>query len=234
MARARRKPGPTRVATAIVLAVLGAVAWWYFGQPRPRSVPVAKAPVAVASVPVSADRVDAANEGRRITVSGELRLVKPARDPQLGIAADALVLLRKVEMRQWREKCAASTCDYALEWSSEPIDSHAFRTTQGHENPSRLPFSSERFVSDDVRLGAFKVDAVFAADASAPVAYPVRAASLPPNLAATFRERDGMLYAGNDAAVAAAGDLRVSYRVIVAGTQRLSGIQAGDRLKPSS
>lgn len=231
MARARRKRGPTRVVTLIVLAALGGAAWWFFGQPKPRSVPIAKAPALAAAGLVAVDRVDAANEGRRITLAGALRVVKPARDPQLGISADALMLLRKVEMLQWREKCAASACDYALEWSSQPIDSRAFKTVKGHENPPRLPFSSERFSAADVRLGAFTVDAAFAAGVSVPVAYRVRAVSLPPNLAATFRERDGVLYAGNDPA--AAGDLRVSYRVVAAGTQRLSGIQVGDRLKPS-
>ena len=144
-----------------------------------------------------------------------------------------LVLLRTVEMLQWHEQCAAKSCVYALEWSPRPVDSRAFKTPQGHQNPSRLPFSSERFLAGEVRLGAFRIDPALAAGAAAPLAYPVRGAQLPPNLAATFRDRDGVLYA-SDAAHAAVGDLRVSYRIVAPTTLRLTGMQDGDRLKAAS
>lgn len=237
MARARRRSGPTGWVVAALLVAAGALLWWFAGRPSApptASVPTAPAPSAPASVVVGADRVDAANEGRRIVVEGVLRAVKPAVDPQLGISADALVLVRKVEMRQWRETCGSSGCNYALAWSEEPINSSAFKTAKGHENPPRLPFSSELFLSADVRLGAFKVDATFAANQSAAVAYPVRSDQLPPNLAATFRARDGVLYAGNDPGNAVAGDLRVSYQIIAPGSRRLGGTQVGDRLKPAA
>ena len=167
-----------------------------------------------------------------ISINGALHATKPARDTQLGIAADALVLMRDVQMLQWRERCVDTDCNYALEWSAQPIDTHAFKNAKGHENPARLPFSSEHFAADDLRLGAFKVDAnILAADASAPVAFPVHAAQLPPNLAATFRERDGVLYAGADPGHAALGDVRVSFRIVAAGERRLTGIQHGEWLR---
>ncbi|MFI4969945.1 MAG: TMEM43 family protein, partial [Lysobacterales bacterium] len=79
--------------------------------------------------------------------------------------------------------------------------------------------------------GAYRVDATLAAAGVAPVAYPVRAAQLPANLAATFREQDGVLYAGANPQHPAAGDLRVSYRIVPAGPRHVSGVQTGDRLK---
>lgn len=224
MARATRTHAAGRVVGCLLLAAIVAVAAWVFLGRGSRGLSTAP------SMDVSAARIDPANEGRSVSVAGALRVVQPARDAQLGVAADALVLLRDVQMLQWRENCAASACTYALEWSVRPIDSSAFKIAAGHRNPARLPFSSERFAAPDVRLGAFKVDAAFAAGAAEPVALPVHAAQLPPNLAATFRERDGVLYAGADNANAAAGDVRVSYRIVAVGERRLSGIQHGDRL----
>ena len=57
------------------------------------------------------------------------------------------------------------------------------------------------------------------------------ASELPPNLAASFRDSDGMLYAG-DPAHRAIGDIRVIYRVIPAGTVEITGTQRGDRIAP--
>ncbi|MEO5558354.1 MAG: TMEM43 family protein, partial [Dokdonella sp.] len=62
-------------------------------------------------------------------------------------------------------------------------------------------------------------------------AFPVHVAQLPPNLAATFRDHDGVLYAGADPDHGAVGDLRVSYRVVAAGPVHLNAIQEGDHLR---
>jgi hypothetical protein len=227
MARARRSRAPTLVLALLLFGALAAGASFLL-QKRHES----PAPNTTTGTPVlvSAEHVDPANEGRKVVVSGRVNAVKPARDPQLGISADAIALMRGVEMLQWREKCMDSRCDYAMEWSGKPIDSHTFRDPEGHANPAHFPFGSERFFAEDLRLGAFKVDPALIAAASEAVAFPVRAAQLPPNLAATFRDRDGALYASADAAHAVVGDLRVSYRIVPGDTRRVTGIQRGDRL----
>jgi hypothetical protein len=232
MARRRRRSGfsLSLPIALLAIAVVAAGAWVYLRQ-RP---PVATtADAAATSQVLSADRIDPANEGREISVEGSIRVLEPARDPQFGISADAVVLRRKVEMLQWREKCAASACDYALEWSGKPVDSHTFRDQAGHANTVPFPFASEDFHSAEVRLGAFRVDAGKALREADPgVAFPVHTTQLPPNLAASFRDRDGMLYAGADADHPAAGDLRVSYRIVAAGKVLIAGIQQGEYLKP--
>lgn len=227
MARARRRlPLPT------VLLVLAAIAVpaWFLLRDRWHGWPSAKAPAGPAATVVADDRVDPANEGHPVRVAGTLRVASPARDAQLGIEADAPALLRTVEMLQWQETCAAASCGYALAWSDRRIDSHAFREAQGHANTTPFPLSSERFLSGDVRLGAFKVDAALATDGAASTAWPVRVAQLRPNLAATFRDCDGALCTGADPARPAVGDLRVRYRVVAAGARTLGGVQHGDHL----
>ena len=228
MARRRGSGVAAPLAAAVVLGAGGWFAWQHRAE-LPRLADVAPSP----SRAPSGGRADPAADGRRLTLNGKLRVTKPARDAQLGIGADAVALLRRVEMLQWQESCAGKRCTYALAWSEKPIDARAFREPQDHQNPARLPFASERFLAGEVRLGAYAVDPALAAEGAEAVAWPVRSAQLPPNLAATLREHDGALYAG-DPAHPAAGDLRVSYRIVAAGERRLSGVLSGDRLKAAA
>lgn len=180
-------------------------------------------------VRVAADHVDTANEGRKVSVTGKLEIGKHARDPQLGIGADAAILFRDVTMLQWREHCDGSSCRYETGWLSQPIDSHKFRVAAGHENPP-LPFADARFAADEIRLGAFTIDPdLVAMPPAAAVAYPVRADALPPNLAATFHEVNGSLQTGGDGAPTA-GAVRVGYRIVPLETVSLTGVQHGTKL----
>jgi hypothetical protein len=172
--------------------------------------------------------VDAANEGRKISVSGKLSAPAAARDPELGISVDTVVLLRSVEMFQWREQCSGNDCRYDTVWSAQPIDSEKFRTLGGHENP-HFPFTSARFSSGPVKLGGYIVDPQLIAEQVTPVNHPVRVAELPPNLAVTFRDADGVLMTG-DPANPKVGALRVSYRATPSISVTVSGIQRGQRL----
>lgn len=225
MARARRKgKGPLLLGIAAVAAA--AAAGWYL---LPHRMPTFVAPTKNVNA-----RIDTpASASRTVTLNGVLRATKPARDPQLGISADAIVLLRQVEMLQWREACSANGCDYALDWSDRPIDSQGFRDRKAHQNPTRWPFASARFAAGELRLGDVVVDPALAANGVQPAAYAVKASQLPPNLVASFRELGGMFYSSADPAHGAAGDLRVSYRIVPGGERRLTGVQDGNRLKPA-
>src|SRR5579884_751345 len=223
MARRRRT---RRVPIALGLALLvvaGAVVWLAatrFGGRGDLTAP----PLAV-----GADRIDAANDGRRVRLSGRLAYARPPRDAELGVSAEAAILLRHVEMYQWHERCDAGDCRYAAAWSAEHVDSRRFRAPAGHENPP-FPFADARFAAAGLRLGAFAVDADVVAAELAAVDHPVRIDALPPNLAASFREFHGVLYAGDDPEHPAIGALRVSFRIVPAGEAKLTGVQRGERL----
>jgi hypothetical protein len=230
MARRKRRSG-NRMAWLwiVVVAALAAGAWYLLQHHR---LPMlGNGPVTdTTAQTVSAERIDARNEERSVSVSGTLHATHPARDKELGISADAIALLREVQMMQWQEHCAGAGCEYSLAWSTRHVDSHAFRDPQGHTNAAPFPFSTQHFVADEVRLGAFVVDAALVATVQEANAYPVSVAQLPPNLAATFRDCDGALCTGADPAHPAAGDLRVSYRIVASGARTLTGVQRGDRL----
>lgn len=225
------------VGVTLVIAIVALlwIAWRQRGEAEPT------APAAVpetAALTVSSERVDPANQGRLIEVSGKLRGTDAPRDEQFGIHAEAgaIGLMRSVEMRLWAERCGSEQCDYEPVWSDEPIESSAFRERKGHENPERAPFDGQLFNAEELRLGAFRFDPELATqvvlfDSEDPAALPVRASQLPPNLAATFKDRDGVLYSG-DPDRPTVGDVRVRYQVVAPiEVSRVRGVQDGDWLK---
>lgn len=222
MAR-RRKSSTPRIAIAVAAIAIVIVGLWFAMQRmHPSSVPQ------VGTERVTADHVDAANEGHSVNVTGKLQIGKPAHDPQLGISADAAILFRDVYMLQWREHCDGSACRYDTGWMRQAIDSHKFRVAVGHENPP-LPFADARFSASEIRLGAFTIDPDLIATPMAAIAYPVRADALPPNLAATFHEVNGILLTGGDGAPSV-GAVHVAYRVVPLETVSLTAVQHGAKL----
>lgn len=112
---------------------------------------------------VDASKV-ADKDGSLVHVSGDLKVTTPAKDPKMGVTADAVALERIVEMYQWEEKKdkkkkgdkTETTYRYVETWSEREIDSSGFKKS-GYSNPS-MPFEGETFYSDGVKLGAYSVD----------------------------------------------------------------------------
>jgi len=220
MARRKRKSALRILFGALALIALAAAGWFgyrYFDRQQ-------------SSVKVSADRVDPANEGRHVQVTGRLTASSVARDADMDVEAKAAVLLRKVEMFQWHERCEhGAACTYETAWSSQRIESSGFREPQGHENPP-MRLVDARFAGADLKLGAFAADPELVAAQVALADHPVHAADLPPNLAATFADANGALYAGGDASQPRVGEVKVSYRIAPLGEAVLRGVQHGNRL----
>ncbi|MEO7433504.1 MAG: TMEM43 family protein [Dokdonella sp.] len=228
--RGNKAPSYSPILGLLVIATL-AGGGWYVWHHRSATTVVHEQPTAT-PVDMAEPRIDPSNEGKRVRITGEVRMDKPARDPRLGILSDSAVLWRKVEMLQWIEHCVAGKCGYALDWSERAVHSSAFHEKAGHDNPGAFPLSSETFLGENVRLGAFRVDNARVPDESGATPYPIRLEQLPENLAATFRVKDGVLVAATNAGQPEAGDLRVTYRVLPAGLkQTWSGVQRGDRLQ---
>jgi Transmembrane protein 43 len=225
---ARRKR-TARGRAAVVVLVLAAVAGagWFGYRHLDRQLRESEHQKIL--VKASSERVDPANDGQHVQLGGKLQAGSNARDAELGISAQGALLSRKVEMYQWREHCAGATCDYEPIWSSQSIDSHGFRQPQGHENPP-MRLGNALFAGADLKLGAFAVDAGLVAAQVALVDHPVRAAELPPNLAASFSDANGTLYAGGDPTHPKVGEVRVSYAIVPPGSVELSGVQRGSSL----
>ena len=60
-------------------------------------------------VPIDPARVDPANDGKLVHVSGDLKPGAPLADPDFAVSASALRLVRIVEMYQWKEETKTET-----------------------------------------------------------------------------------------------------------------------------
>lgn len=234
MPRKRKQTvSPGRIAAIVVLILLIIAAVWAW-QHRARMQSVVSSVSKELPLPPQIAGTSQANRDAAPTpakVNGKLSVRRPARDAQLGVAADAPILLRVVEMYQWHERCelTGGSCAYEASWSSGHVDSSKFRVQAGHQNPP-TPFADARFVAGEIRLGDLIVDPKLL-DGQAAVDFPVKASALPPNLEATFSVVNGALYAGGDAAHPQVGTVRVRYRVVPAGEVELSGVRRGNRLE---
>lgn len=207
----------------MIVGVIGMFGGWsgISGKPAGPVVPIS----------VEAGAVDPLNENRVVSVQGKLEFEQPAMDDELGISdAGAVVLMRRVEMYQWQEACIDGSCTQTLAWLPELVDATQFNEQLGHSNPDRFPFASQSFFASGVRLGAFAptMELVVAQAPMQPMA--VRLGNMHANLAASFSEFDGGVFAGNDPLNPVAGDLRITYHMVPSGTATLVGVQAGTRL----
>ncbi len=183
------------------------------------------------AISVSEKSVNIDNEGRLVSVQGQLVADHPPVDPQLGLTAkNAVALARDVEMFQWQENCIDSVCTQREAWSAQWIDSTRFNEQIGHRNPDRFPLESLEFRGEGIHLGAFQPDLDLVIARIGFVPRPIDPAELSANLAASFSVSDDTLLSGSDPMHPAIGDLRIRYRVVPGGATTLNGIQKSTRL----
>jgi hypothetical protein len=188
------------------------------------------------AVTAPADRVDPANEGKLVHVSGPATGAD-LRDADTGVAARGLRLVRHVEMYQWREhrdtqttsnvggsQTRTTTYRYTREWSDRPIDSGRFNQPGGHENPA-MPLRTRAVEAEGARLGAFQLSPDVLSRLGDGQAFTV-----PDGAGGRFAGRaqvmDGRLYVG-DPLQPRIGDLRIRYTLVGDGPVSLVANQRG-------
>lgn len=197
-----------------------------------------------AVVSVGADKIDAANEGALVHVSGPSTTADVLKDPVFGIELNALKLSRTVEMYQWKENSSSkitqnlggsetteTTYTYEKVWSASPINSSSFKQPSGHQNPA-MPYASETFAAPNITLGAFRLSEPFVSQISGWQGFPVTEQNLDaaePEVYSTFQVHNGTFYRGN-VSNPQVGALRVSFRSVVPQDASAVGMQQGDGL----
>lgn len=229
-----------------LLLVVGMVVLLFWNEGRAVQTARSLAEGAGLVVSVAAEKVDPANEGRLIHVSGTLTSATKPEDPDFGVAVEAVRLIRDVEMYQWvqSEKSetrtrigggeeTVTTYTYAKEWQDGPVDSGAFKQPAGHANPP-MELRGRTMRIEEGRLAAFTADRPvldlvggsrsldLAADrrSSIDAAYPG---------SQMLSVADGRIYLGNDPSRPEIGDYRVSYSYVPLGPVSVVGQQRGDR-----
>ncbi|MDR3374346.1 MAG: TMEM43 family protein [Ancalomicrobiaceae bacterium] len=195
-----------------------------------------------AAIDVDAAMPVAANEGRLVHVVGLAATGSDLTDPDFGVAAKALVIVRKVEMFQWEQheetttqkqvgggEAKTKTYSYAKIWSARPIDSSGFRQPLNHSNP---PFAlpERTFAAKDATLGGFALREALLSSLAAIVPMAVDASVLPKIQAKLGRpatQIDNAVFVGVNAALPQIGDLRLSYTMAPVGNVTVVARQSG-------
>ena len=172
-------------------------------------------------VDIDAGKVEAANNGKLIHVSGDATSTTPVNDGDLGLVFNNVITVsRTVEMYQWLEDKETRTVDetgggqrtettysYKLGWSEEWKNSEEFKHPTGHGNP-QMPMQSTRWAASATALGAFKLER------EALMQLQVGSAYKPDKTPDGWKDDGGGLYRGADAAAPKLGDVRVHYATI--------------------
>jgi hypothetical protein len=194
-------------------------------------------------VDVPSDKVDPANEGKLVHVTGTATTGETVTDPMFGVAANTIRLRRKVEMYQWKEtsstqkqknigggETSRTVYTYTQVWSEQPIASTAFKEGQGHQNPA-MPYSSADYFARDMRLGAFKLTQGLVSQFTGADPVDVSLTKLPASMRARAQQVDSGFQIG-DVVSPTTGDLRVVFAQLKSPEVSIVSRQVQDTFEP--
>ncbi|HEY2622260.1 MAG TPA: TMEM43 family protein [Dyella sp.] len=176
----------------------------------------------------------AGQHGYMVRVAGPVRVIEAPYDPEFGQRAQTPVLIRHVEMFQWREVRVGSDVHYELDWVDRPLDSHRFAQPSGHVNPESFPIRGKQFDAGLVRVGGYALSPTLLHALPGGDPLPPDLKSLPSNLAASFSLVDGHLVTSAHPEQPRLGDLRVSWETVPAQEVTIFAQVDGDELVPAA
>ena len=230
----------------IIIPVTIILLWWNEGRAVTTANSLKEGAAAV--VHVAADKVDAANEKKLVHLTGDAKAAEAVVDPDYGVSAPALRLVRSEEIYQWvqNEKSetkqkvgggeeTTTTYTYEKKWVDEPVKSAEFKKPDGHTNEGELIAGNANISAENVTLGAFKVPESFVKQMGSPAKYAVTdadLAKLPADLKEGTQIQSGAFYFGAKPDAPAVGDLRTSFEIVKPGVFSIMAAQLGDTFGP--
>ncbi len=179
-----------------------------------------------AIVEVSSERVESANVGELVHVSGKAQTDEILRDSVFGVSVNGLKLKRIAEMCQWKERAKSrtsrgfggsstrtTTYSYSKVFSEKVINSSDFKRPIGHENPGSMPYRSRTKVAKKATLGAFKLSPTLVAKINNLELLHVES-NLPKLPGKEVRLQGGAIYIGQDPTSPQVGDVRIKFMVV--------------------
>ena len=195
-------------------------------------------------IPVPEAQVLPENQGRLVHVTGRATTAEVIVDPEFDVAVNAIKLIRKVEMYQWKEttkrktrkklgggKKTVKTYSYSKTWSSNLISSSTFKRPGGHHNPDSMPYRSREFVAAKVILGDFELSRSLVEKIGRTT--PLSVADLADIEGISDASYHGnSIYIGNDPASPQIGDIRITYRIVEPTDVSVVSRQTGNSFQP--
>ena len=236
----------TGILIGLLLVLVGAILlFWNEGRTVERRKALNEGAASVRSI--TPDKVDTANQGALVHVTGTATTDETLSDPEFGISTQAIRLRRSVEMYQWQEDKktetekkvgggteTTTTYNYKKVWSSSHIDSSSFNYQDGHQNPVDMPLRSQGANATKVTLGAFTLPPSLVSEMDAWESLPVTDAkpNLPNGLNKKLQRIAGGFYIGGSPNSPQIGDLRVFFSVVKPAMVSLYAQQNGDSFAP--
>ena len=232
-----------------LLLIVGMVVLLFWNEGRAVTTARSLSEGAGLVVSVEAGSVDPAREGALVHVSGPVTTTDRPADPEFGVAADGLRLIRKAEMYQWIETRRSetrtkvgggeetiTTYTYAEGWSDRAQDSSQFRQPDGRTNPP-MDIQGRSFQVADATLGAFSLSQriIGMIGGQQPLAVTNdQLQDIQDAIGAGIRARiaDGRIYIGANPQEPRVGDYRIGYEAVPAGPASIVGRQAGSGFEP--
>ncbi|MFP5214066.1 MAG: TMEM43 family protein [Acidobacteriota bacterium] len=229
----------------VLIIVSGVLLFWNEG----RTVKTMRAlqEAAGALVVLASPTADPANAGKLVYATGNAATDETLQDKSFGIAVNAIRLKRMVEFYVWKEEqhtetkketggseTKRTTYTYKKVWSDRLIDSSGFKKPQEHVNPTQVPFSSQDFWANQVKLGTFSLPRNLLSKLDSFDPQPMDPSSiekLPSPLKEKAQLVDNWCYIGN-AQEPNIGDLRVKFSAIRPGPVSVVARQAGASFEP--
>ena len=228
---------PRRVAAGLLFFLASfALLWWNEGQ-----VDISK--IMRASIPVGAEAIDVAANGKFVSTTGEMKSEETLCDPGLLDFGPYIALCRKVEMYSWVQResittrkklgggeTSRTTYDYAKEWAEKPSNSSFFQDPKGHHNPSPA-MRNRTFKVLRATIGAYRFDPRYT---ELPDLSPLTITS--ENYIPSVRARhegDHIFVGQGTLKTPEIGDLRICYEAVQCGmAATVFGKLTGDRIEP--
>ena len=157
---------------------------------------------------------EAGQHGYMARVVGTPLVVESPNDPDFNLTVDTPVLIRHVEMFQWREIRIGSSVHYELDWVDHLLDASRFEQPEGHANPVSFPLTGKRFTASLVQMGGFKLGPALVRALPGTSLVTPESATLPENLAASFSKYQDYLVTSANPADPRLGDVRVSWEQV--------------------
>jgi Ran GTPase-activating protein (RanGAP) involved in mRNA processing and transport len=225
-----------------VVFILAAIALCFWGENKTINTAVSLEQGAAKARSASAEKVDPANDGKLVHLTGDATAGEPLTDADFGISVKALRLTRDVEVYQWKEtktegkKDAKPTYKYKADWHKEK-PATKFAEPGGHVNPDRKPYEDAKLNAKDVKVGAFTLTSAqvekIPVDENLPVTTELLAA-LPDDLKGRAKPGpDGVLFVGIGTPEAPqVGDARIRFKIARPQTVSLVAKQTQSTFEP--
>ncbi|MFC4764363.1 TMEM43 family protein [Dyella koreensis] len=172
--------------------------------------------------------------GYMVRVSSPVDVVEEPFDPDFNLRVKTPVLVRHVEMFQWREIRVGDDVHYEQDWVDRPIDASRFARPAGHANPGPFPIQGKQFDAGLAKVGGYALSPVLMHALPGGELIEPDIKALPANLAASFSLHGNYMSTSANPDHPRLGDLRVSWEALPVQQVTVFARLDGQQLVPAS